>query len=352
MLASCMIDAMLGLIINALRALRAGFRPRADLVIENLALRQQLAVLRRNAKRPRLRHLDRAFWLLLSRSWSRFADVLVIVKPDTIVRWHRTGFRLFWRWKSRPRKPKKGEVTLEIKKLIRQMAESNVGWRAPRIHGELLKLGFDISERSVSRFLPKGTGKPPAQTWRTFLDNHLGSLASLDFFAVPTATFRVLLVFFVLRHDQRRVVHFNITEFPSAAWTAQQIIEASPEDTAPKDMIRDRDVIYGEQFRGRVERMGIEEAPRAPRSPWQNSHAERMVGSFRRGCLDHVIVLGEKHLHRILTAYLAYDHRSRTHLSLGKDAPEPRAIQPPSIGRIVALPEVGGLHHRYERRAA
>ena len=346
-----MLDAMLALILNALRALRAGFRPRADLVIENLALRQQLAVLQRNSKRPRLRNLDRAFWLLLSRVWSHFADVLVIVKPETIVRWHRRGFRLFWHWKSRPRGPKEGEVSTEIKQLIRRMAEAN-GWGAPRTHGELLKLGIDISERSVSRFMPKKKRSPPSQTWRTFLDNHLGSLASIDFFAVPTATFRVLLVLFVLRHERRRVVHFNITEFPGAAWTAQQIIEAFPEDTAPEYMIRDRDGIYGEQFRERVKGMGIDEVVTAPRSPWQNPYAERVVGSFRRECLDHVIVLGEKHLHRILTAYLAYYHKSRTHLSLGKDAPEPRAIQPPSIGRIVELPEVGGLHHRYERRAA
>jgi transposase InsO family protein len=241
---------------------------------------------------------------------------------------------------------------MEIKKLIRQMVESNVGWGAPKIHGELLKLGFNISERSISRFMPKKQGKPPSQTWRTFLDNHVGSLASIDFFAVPTATFRVLLVFFVLRHDRRRVVHFNISEFPSAAWTAQQIIEAFSEDSAPEYMIRDRDGIYGERFRGRVEGMGIEEVLTAPHSPWQNPYAERLVGSIRRECLDHVIVLGERHLHRILKAYFAYYHKSRTHLSLGKDAPEPRAVQPPSIGRIVALPEVGGLHHRYERRAA
>ena len=274
------------------------------------------------------------------------------MKPDTVVRWHRAGFRLFWRCRSRARRPAKSDVSAEVKQLIRQMDTANKTWGAPRIHGELLKLGIDIGERSVSRFMPPRPGKPPSQTWRTFLDNHLGSLASLDFFAVPTEISRVLLVFFVLRHDQRRVVHFNITEFPSAAWTAQQIIEAFPEDTAPKHMIRDRDGIYGDHFRHRVGNMGIEEALTAPRSPWQNSYAERMVGSFRRECLDHVIVLGEKHLHRILTAYLACDHRSRTHLSLGKEAPEPRAIQPPSIGRIVALPEVGGLHHRYERRAA
>jgi putative transposase len=227
-----------------------------------------------------------------------------------------------------------------------------VTWGAPRIHGELLKLGIEISERSVSRFMPKRRRKPPSQTWRTFLDNHLGSLASIDFFTVPTATFRVLLVFLVLRHDRRRVVHFNITEFPSAAWTAQQIIEAFPEDTAPKHMIRDRDGIYGDHFRRRVGNMGIEEALTAPRSPWQNPYAERVGGSLRRECLDHVIVLGESHLHRILKSYFAYYHKARTHLSLGKDAPEPRAVQPPSMGDIVEISEVGGLHHRYERRAA
>ena len=259
---------------------------------------------------------------------------------------------MFWRWKSRPRKPRKGQVTPEIKELIRQMVDSNVGLGAPKIHGELLKLGFDISERSISRFMPKQQGKPPSQTWRTFLDNHVGSLASIDFFAVPTATFRVLLVFFVLRHDRRRVVHFNITEHPSAAWTAQQIIEAFPEGSGPEYMIRDRDGIYGERFRGRVGGMDIEEVLTAPHSPWQNPYAERLVGSVRRECLDHVIVLGERHLHRILEAYLAYYHRTRTHLALGKDAPEPRAVQPPNMGKVVELPEVGGLHHRYERRAA
>jgi transposase InsO family protein len=213
-------------------------------------------------------------------------------------------------------------------------------------------LGLVISERSISRFMPSRPRKPPSQTWRTFLDNHLGSLASIDFFAVPTATFRVLFVFFILRHDRRGVVHFNITEHPGAAWTAQQIIEAFPEDTAPGYMIRDRDGIYGEAFRRRVEGIGIEEVLIAPQSPWQNPYAERLVGSFPRECVDHVIVLGEKHLGRILTAYLSYYHESRTHLSLDKDAPEPRAVHPPAMGKIVELPEVGGLHHRYERRAA
>jgi transposase InsO family protein len=295
---------------------------------------------------------DRAFWIGLSQIWSRWADTLVIVKPDTVVRWHRAGFRLFWRWKSRARTPAEGHVTPEVRPLIRRMAEANPLWGAPKIHGELLKLGIDIGERSVSRFMPKRLPKPPLQTWRTFLDNHLGSLSSIDFFTVPTATFRILYVFFVLNHERRRVLHFNITKFTSAAWTAQQIVEAFPEDSAPRYILRDRDGILGEQFRRRVEGIGIEEVLIAPRSPWQNPYAERLIGSARRECIDYVIVLGERHLHRILKSYFAYYHKSRTHLSLGKDAPVPRAVQPPSLGRIVELPEVGGLHHHYERRAA
>jgi transposase InsO family protein len=236
--------------------------------------------------------------------------------------------------------------------LIKRIAAANVGWGAPRIHGELLKLGIVISEREVSRLMPSRTPNPPSQTWRTFLDNHVGSLASIDFFTVPTATFRVLYVFFVLAHDRRRVLHFNVTEYPGAAWTAQQIVEAFPEDTAPEHMVHDRDGIYGDQFRRRVSGIGINEVLTAPRSPWQNPYAERLVGSVRRECFGHMIVLGEQHLRRILTAYFSYYHKSRTHLSLGKDAPEPRAVHPPSMGNVVEIPEVGGLHHRYERRAA
>jgi putative transposase len=343
---------MLALLFSLLATLRSVLRVRTELALENLALRQQLAALHWSTPLPRLRPVDRAFWLLLSRIWSRWADALILVKPDTVVRWHRAGFRLFWKWKSRSRAPAKDDVSAEVKQLIRRMAESNVTWGAPRIHGELLKLGIEISERSVSRFMPKRERKPPSQTWRTFLDNHPGSLVSIDFFAVPTATFRVLLVFLVLRHARRRVVHFNITEFPSAAWTAQQIIEAFPGDTTPKYMIRDRDGIYGDDFCYRVGNMGIEEVLTAPRSPWQNPYAERLGGSLRRECLDHVIVLGESHLHRIIKSYVAYYHKARTHLSLGKDAPEPRPVQPPTMGDIVEISEVGGLHHRYERRAA
>ena len=273
---------MFAVFLNLFASLRSALRTRTELALENLALRQQLASLHRSSPRPRLRLIDRAFLIGLSQIWSRWADALVIVKPDTVVRWHRAGFRLLWRWRSRPRTPAQDEVTPEIKRHIRKMAKANESWGAPRIHGELLKLGIVISERSVTRIMPKRKRNPPTQTWRTFLDNHLGALASIDFFAVPTATFRVLLVFLVLRHDRRRVVHFNITEFPSAAWTAQQIIEAFPEDTAPKYMIRDRDGIYGDDFRRRLGNMGIEEVLMAPRSPWQNPYAERLGGSLRR----------------------------------------------------------------------
>ena len=328
---------MIALLLCLLAALRSAIRTRADLAMENLALRQQLATLRPKARRPNLGNAGRAFWLLLSRLWSRWSEVLVIVKPDTVARWHRAGFRLFWRWKSRSRNPTEGDISPEVKALIRKMLKDN-GWGAPRIHGELLKLGIDIGERSVSRFMPKGTRKPPSQTWLTFLDNHLGSLASIDFFAVPTATFRVLYVFFFLSHNRRRVLHFNITEFPSAAWTALQIIQAFPEETTPSYMLRDRDCMYGEQFRSRVEGIGIEQVLSAPRGPWQNPYAERLVGSVWRECLDHVVVLGEQHLYRILKSDIAYYHRSRTHLSLGKDAPETRPVQPPSMGEIVAFP--------------
>jgi len=218
-------------------------------------------------------------------------------------------------------------------------------------HGELLKLGLDVSQRTVARLMPRRP-KPPSQTWRTFLQNHLADLVSVDFFVVPTATFRILYVFVVLLHHRRQVVHFNITESPTAAWTAQQIVEAFPDDSAPHYLLRDRDCIYGGEFRRRVRGMRIAEVLTAPRSPWQNPYAERVIGTIRRELLDHVIVLNEEHLRRRLQSYLRYYHRSRTHLALEKDAPETRAIQPPGLGRIVALPQVGGLHHRYVRRAA
>src|SRR6266849_7909636 len=231
------------------------------------------------------------------------------------------------------------------------MALANPLWGAPRIHGELLNLGLHVSQRTVARLMPRRP-KPPSQTWRTFLQNHVAGLASVDFFTVPTVTFRVLYVFVVLLHPRRRVVLFNVTDSPTAAWTARLIIEAFPDDSAPRYLLRDRDRIYGAEFRRRVQAIGIAEVLAAPRSPWQNPCVERLIGTIRRELLDHVIIFNERHLRGVLSRYFQYHHRARTHLSLNKDCPQPRRIQPPSAGEIIAFPEVGGLHHRYERRAA
>jgi len=231
------------------------------------------------------------------------------------------------------------------------MATANPLWGAPRIHGELLKFGIDVAERTVSRLMPKRRPEP-SQTWRTFLANHVRDLVSIDFFTVPTARLRALFVLVVLTHHRRRVVHFNVTEHPTAVWTAQQLVDAFPDESAPAYLLRDRDGVYGQPFRHRVKGMEIEELLTAPQSPWQNPFVERLIGSIRRECLNHVLVLGERHLRRILTRYLAYYHQARTHLALDKDAPDRRQIQILAAGRIVQLPEVGGLHHRYIRQAA
>jgi transposase InsO family protein len=323
---------------------------KADLVAENLALRQQIIVLLRKTKCPRLRMKDRIFWLWLARSWDGWRENLIVVKPATVVRWHRQGFKYYWAWKSR-HKGGRPAIDPEVRDLIRKMSRANPLWGAPRIHGELLKLGIDLSQTTVAKYMTRHS-KPPSPSWRAFLDNHLKDLVSIDFFTVPTVTFRILFVFLVLSHDRRRVVHFNVTEHPSAEWTGRQLVQAFPWNTAPRYLIRDRDGIYGRDFVGRANALGIKQILIAPRSPWQNPYVERVIGSIRRECLDHVIVFDEGHLRRILLTYLRYYHASRTHLALGKDAPEPREVQPPELGKIVEFPEVGGLHHRYARRAA
>jgi putative transposase len=328
----------------------ATFRNRWDLALENLALRQQLGVLKRKGV-PRLQPKDRVFWIILSRIWSNWRNPLHLIKADTVVGWQRQGFKMYWARLSRRESAGRRSVSTEVRVLIRKMSQANPYWGAPRIHGELLKLGIKISERTVSRLMPRNP-KPPSQTWSTFLDNHFKDLVSIDFFTVPTITFRVLFVFVALSHHRRRVVHFNVTEYPTQLWTAQQIIEAFPENSAPRYLLRDRDKIYGDFFQERVSGMDTKQILTAPQSPWQSPFVERLIGSIRRDCLDHVVVFGERHLRKILAGYLAYYHRSRTHLSLEKDAPEPRRIQPPLLGAVVEVPEVGGLHHRYERQAA
>jgi len=341
---------MLSLIYSLLGAARSSLRSRHDLALENLVLRQQLARLRLQAKRPRLTRTDRIFWVIVSRLWGRWRESLVIVKPETVIAWHRKGFRLYWAWKSR-KKDGRPRVEVEIRQRIREMANNNATWGAPRIHGELLKLGFDVSEATVSRYMPRRQN-PPSQSWRTFLRNHAHDLVSIDFCVVPTATFRVLYVLVVLEHARRRIVHPTVTDHPSAAWTGQQIVNAFPYDTAPRYILRDRDRIYGADFVRRVRSMGIEEILIAPRSPWQNPYCKRVIGNIRRDCLDHVVILGATHLRRVLKDYAGYYNTARTHLSLDKDSPEPRARECRTAGNIIAIPMVRGLHHRYTRVAA
>jgi transposase InsO family protein len=327
-------------------------RSRTDLQLENLALRHQINVLRRSVKkRPKLSSWDRLFWVYLSHIRRDWRSTLVIVKPETVLAWHRKGFRLFWTWKVRHGQPGRPVVMREVRDLIRKMCRQNPTWGAPRIHGELLKLGIDIGETSVTKYMVR-LRKPPSQTWRTFLENHVSQLVSVDFFTVPTIRFQVLYVFLILAHDRRRIVHFNVTSHPTAEWTGQQLRNAFPFDQFPRYLLRDRDAVFGRDFNEQVRDLGIREVLSAPRSPWQRAYVERVIGSIRRECLDHVIIWDESSLRRIVASYLEYYHCSRTHLSLKKDSPEPRPVQQPDIGPVVSLRQVGGLHHRYERRAA
>ena len=335
-----------------LRLLISRLRSNArDDEIELLVARQQLAIYQRSVARPRLRLRDRLFWCWLSRLWSGWREVLVVVKPATVIAWRRRKFREYWAKLSGRPGPGRPPVSQEIQDLIRQMSAANVTWRSPRIRSELRTLGIAVAKSTVERYMVKRP-KPASPTWRAFLANHVCCLASIDFFVVPTVRNRVLYVLVILAHLRRRVVHFAVTEHPTAAWTARQVTEAFPWDTAPRYMIRDRDGIYGDVFRGRVKAMGIEEVLIAPRSPWQSPYVERLIGSIRRDCLDHVVVLGERHLQRVLTDYVAYYHRSRCHMSLEGDAPEHRESQPPEMGKVIEIPEVRALHHRYVRRAA
>jgi putative transposase len=330
--------------------LRSLFVPRLVLVTENLALRQQLLVLHRSSSRPRLRHRDRLFWIALSQLWRDWRTILVIVKPETVVKWHRQGFKCYWRWKSRSRPVGRPRIDQEIRDLIRKMSRENRTWGVPRIQAELHLLGYEVAESTVAKYRVR-IRRPPSQTWKSFLQNHAGQIVAIDFFTVPTVTFNILYVLVVLLHERRQVAHFNVTAHPTALWTAQQIIEAFPEETAPRFLLRDRDSIYGEHFRLRIAGMGIEEVVTAAQSPWQNPYAERLIGSIRRECLDHLIVFNEEQLRRILREYFGYYNGVRPHQSLERNAPEPREIEPPARGSIISLPQVGGLHHRYLRAA-
>ncbi len=342
---------MFHLVLIVLRALYSGIQSRRQLVLENIALRHQLAVLQRSAPKPSLQKSDRVLWVFLRRCWPGWQQVLVIVQPRTVLSWHRLGFRWFWRWKSRTRA---GRPCLdrELVTLITQMWSTNPTWGSKRIQAELAKLGISVSDSTVRKYRPRTRSNRRDQTWKSFLQNHAKELVSVDFFTVPTATFRVLYVFLVLAHERRKVLHFKVTDSPSAEWGAQQLTEAFPYCSPPRYLLRDRDSIYGLQFEARATSLGLEQKLIAARSPWQNPFVERLIGSIRRECLDQVIVFHARHLYRVLSDYFQYHHCHRTHRALNQDCPQPRPAEPPEHGNIIALPLLGGLHHRYTRQAA
>ena len=330
------------------------FQSHAVLLFENMALRHQILVLqRKQKKRVQFTSWDRILWILFYRWWPKALDALVIVKPATVIKWHRQGFRMFWRWKSEKKKKKPGHppVSKEIQGLIRRMCQENPLWGAPRIHGELLKLGYEVAQSSVSRYMIKPQ-KPPSQTWKTFLENHADQIIAMDFLTVPTVFFNVLHVLILINHKTRKIVYFNITTNPTAAWVAQQLKEAFPWDSAPRYLLHDRDPVFWGKCKATIKAIGIENVQTAPQSPWQNPYCERALGSMRRELLDHIIVLNEDHLRRAVSDYLVYYHGARTHLSLDKDCPEQRPVQAIGDGNIVAFPHIGGLHHQYLRQVA
>src|SRR6202165_2126146 len=337
---------MIGLLCFVLAILASPFTSKLRLEAENAVLRHQLNVMRRRLYgRVRLTNNDRWFFILLYRWFPSILQVLAIIRPETLLRWHRAGFRRYWRWKSRSLGGRP-LIEPELRALIRQMSMENPLWGAPRIHGELLKLGFEVAQSSVAKYMVKRRG-PPGQGWLAFLRNHAPDIAAMDLFVVPTIGFDLLYALVIVGLDRRDLVWINVTRNPTAEWVARQITEAFPWDEAPGYMIRDRDRIYGTIVTRRLRAMGIRDKPIAPASPWQNGFAERLIGSIRRECLDHVVILGEAHLRRILKSYADYYNGVRTHRSLNKDAPAVRLVQ--RTGSIKWYPILGGLHHHYVR---
>src|SRR3979490_917139 len=337
---------MIGLLCFALAVLASPFKSKMRLEAENVVLRHQLIVLRRRLRgRFRLTNNDRWFFIQLYRWFPSILRVLTIIQPETLVRWHRAGFRYYWRWRSRPQGGRP-QIDPELRVLVQRMSVENPLWGPPRIHGELLKLGFDVAQSTVARYMCR-RWQPPSQGWRTFLSNHTDGIAAADLFVLPTIAFQILYCLVVIRHGRRLWISFGVTANPTAEWISRQITEAFPWDQAPRYLIRDRDASYGPVFVQRLRAMGIRDRPIAPRSPWQNAYVERLIGTIRRECLDHIIVFGEAHLRPIVGAYAAYYNEARTHRSLNKDAPLRRSLE--RLGAITSQPVLGGLHHRYCR---
>ncbi len=340
---------MKAVILPIIKFIFSFFQSQLSMKMEIAALRHQLLVYQREKIKPEIKATDRILWSWISKIWSGWKNALFFVKPAIIIAWRRKNFKEHWVKLCRNGKPGRPLVHPEIVCLISDMSKANPFWGSPRIRDELNKIGIDLAKSTIEKYMVKHR-KPSSPTWRTFLDNHVGDLVSIDFFVVPTIRNTVLFVFLVLAYDRRRVIHFNVTQYPTAVWTAQQIVVAFPWDTAPRYLLRDKDSIYGHAFQNRVKNMGMKEVKIAPRSPWQSPYVERLIGSIRHECLDYVIVLNERHLKRVLTSYFDYYHRYRTHLSLDSDCPESRPVQGKEMGKVIAFPEVGGFHHHYERR--
>ena len=337
---------MIAFLILFVHVLVSPFKTRARLEAEIVLLRHQVSVLRQRVpSKPKLTVADRLLFVWLYRLFPSVLNAVAIIQPETVIRWHRTGFRLYWRWKSRSQggRPR---IAGEIRRLVREMSLANRLWGAPRIHGELLKLGIDVAQSTVAKYMVR-SGRGRSQTWKTFLDNHSAGIGAMDFLIVPTVGFRLLFVLVILRHERRQLISLSVTAHPTADWIARQITDAFPWDEAPEYMIRDRDGCCGQAVTKRLAAMGIRDHPTARRSPSQNGHAERLIGSIRRECLDHIVVFGEAHLRRILAGYAGYYNELRTHLSLGKDSPRRRQVQ--RLGQLAAQPILGGLHHQYCR---
>src|SRR5256886_3263737 len=337
---------MIALLCFLLTLFASLFKSKSRLEAENAVLRHQLIVLQRKMRgRVHLTNGDRLFLVQLYRWFPSILKAITIIRPETVVRWHRAGFRRYWRWKSRSaggRPP----IHAELRALIWRMSVDNRLWGAPHIHGELLKLGFVVAQSTIAKYMAK-KGDPSGQGWGTFLRNHMPHMAAMDLFVVPTIGFNLLYVLVIVRLARRELVWSNVTTHPTAEWIAQQITEAFPWHEAPRYLIRDQDRIYGAAVARRLQAMGIRVKPIAPGSPWQNAFAERLIGSIRRECVDHMVVLGEAHLRRMLNSYARYYNESRIHRSLSKDAPFPRAIE--RLGVITSRPVLGGLHHQYCR---
>jgi transposase InsO family protein len=337
---------MFAFLIRLWLVLRSRMRSRDRLAAENLVLRRQVVILsRKSPSRVRLRNFDRLTLVWLYRTFPSIRNAITVVKPETVIRWHRRGFLAYWHWKSR-RRGGRPRIERELRDLIRRMCRENPLWGASRIHGELLMLGIELAQSTVAKYMGR-SGRPTSQGWKTFLHNHAAGIASVDLFVVRTISFKLLYGLVILSHLRRRLVRVSVTTNPTAEWIAGQVTEAFPWDRAPRRLIRDRDGSFGPAYTRRIRAMGIRDHPTAPRSPWQNGHVERLIGSIRRECLDHLVVFGEADLRRVLKSYTLYYNSIRTHLSLSKDAPLFRRRQ--SVGNIVSIPFLGGLHHQYVR---